>query len=40
MSYVGTFVISFWILADILQDLHDVHERLEDLKKPHEQDHI
>lgn len=31
VCYVETFIMILWILADILQDLHDVHDRLQDL---------
>lgn len=31
--YVGTFVMSLWIFANILQDLHDVHDRFQNLTK-------
>lgn len=31
VCYVETFFMILWILADILQDLHDVHDRLQDL---------
>lgn len=30
---VGTFVVGLWILANVLQDLHDVHDRLQNLTK-------
>lgn len=36
----GTFIVDFWILADILQDLHDVHDRLQDLSKMIQRYHI
>lgn len=30
--YFSTFIMSLWVFADILQDLHDVHDCLQDLK--------
>lgn len=33
MIYVSTFVMSLWIFANILQDLHDVHDRFQNLTK-------
>lgn len=30
---VGTFVVGLWTLANVLQDLHDVHDRLQNLTK-------
>lgn len=30
--YFSTFIVSLWAFADILQDLHDVHDCLQDLK--------
>lgn len=30
--YFSTFIVSLWVFTDNLQDLHDVHDCLQDLK--------